>query len=131
MLGFGGAAGALALVYGGSLAACRFVPRKRPKFFALLDTVPDSDTARRIGKVMVASGHAPGDFDRVAALVSERPLIATALQTTCPTTRRHLVQDQCATDFAEGRMVSVEGWVLSETEARLCAAAWLAETRVA
>lgn len=127
-IGFAGIVGVGAAAYGGSLFACRFVPRKHPDFFALLDNVPGDAAARRIGRALVAAGHAPADFDHLAALVSQRPLIRTALSTDCPTTRKRLVQDQCGADFAEGRMVSVDGWILSETEANLCAAAWLAES---
>jgi hypothetical protein len=130
-IGLAGLTGAGVLAYGGSLVACRFVPRKHPDFFVLLDTVPGDETARRIGKAIVASGHAPADLDRLQAIVLERPHVRTALATDCPVTRKRLVQDQCSADFAEGRMVSVEGWVLSETEANLCAAAWLAEGRMA
>lgn len=126
-IGLGGTVALGAAVYGSSLAACRFVPRKHPDFFALLDAVPNDPAARRVGMAIVGSGRVPADLDRLAALVCERPLIRTALATGCPTTRIRLVQDQCSKEFAEGRMVSVEGWVLSETEAELCAAAWLAE----
>lgn len=130
-IGAAGIAGIAIVAYGAALAACRFVPRNRPGFFALLDTVPDDEAARRIGRAMVASGHAPGDLDRLAALVAERPLIGAALASECPLAREGLVREQCAGDFADGRMVAVDGWVLSETEARLCAAAWLAEGRLA
>ncbi|WP_436642828.1 hypothetical protein [Microbaculum sp. FT89] len=130
-IGLTGIVGIGAVAYGGSLFACRFVPRKHPDFFALLNAVPDNAAARRIGRAIVAAGHAPADFDRLAALISQRPLIRTALSTDCPTTRKRLVQDQCSADFADGRMVSVDGWILSETEANLCAAAWLAEGETA
>ncbi len=128
-LGIAGVAGFGVVAYGGTLVACRFVPRKHPSFFALLDAVPDDETARRVGKAMVASGHAPSDLRDLATLLSERPHIRAALVTDCPATRKRLVQTQCRADFAEGRMVSVEGWLLSQTEADLCAAAWLAGGR--
>lgn len=130
-LGVAGLAGLGVLAYGGSLVACRFVPRNRPDFFALIANVPKDAASRRVGAAMVGSGHAPADVDAIARLVSERPLIRTALQTDCPTTRRQLVRDQCSADFAEGRMVSVDGWLLSETEAHLCAAAWIADGQLA
>jgi len=130
-LGVAGVAGLGAVAYGASLAACRFVPRNHPDFFALIATVPKDRATRHIGRAMVASGHAPADLGALAVRVSARPLIRTALATDCPTTRKRLVQDQCSADFAEGRMVSVDGWLLSETEAELCAAAWIAETQIA
>jgi hypothetical protein len=38
-----------------------------------------------------------------------------------PWIRRRLVDDVIREDFEHGRIVIVNGWVLSETEARLCA----------
>jgi len=125
-LGIAGLAGLGIVVYGGALVACRFVPRKRPDFFALLDAVPDIPAARRIGRAVVLSGHAPSDLKDLADRIAGREHIRTALSTGCPTTRKRLVQAQCGADFSEGRMVSVDGWLLSETEADFCAAAWLA-----
>lgn len=116
VVAFGGVA------YGGSKVACRFVPRNHPDFFSLLDMTPDDAMARRIGRGALADSSLPGDFERIAASLRGRPLIAQALATDCPTSRRTLVQDQCATDFADGRTVVIDGWVLSETEASLCAA---------
>ncbi|MFJ5488061.1 hypothetical protein ACIKTA_10775, partial [Hansschlegelia beijingensis] len=66
------------------------------------------------------------EFHDVAAALTERPLMRRAIGEECPTTRRTLVQDQCAQDFADDRTVVVDGWVLSETEASLCAARILA-----
>lgn len=127
-LGILGLAGLGAVAYGSSLAACRFVARNRPDFFALLDAVPDHASGRRVGQAMLASGHAPRDLARIAARLEERPLIRTALATGCPATRRGLVRAQCRADFAEGRMVAVDGWLLSRTEAELCAAAEVVRT---
>ncbi len=39
----------------------------------------------------------------------------------------HWLQDRFREDFNEGRSIRVEGWVLSQTEARLCALAALLE----
>jgi hypothetical protein len=39
---------------------------------------------------------------------------------------RRQLQLEGAQDFASGRVARVDGWVLSRTEARLCAAVWLA-----
>lgn len=128
------ALGALAVVglgaaaYGSSLAACGLVKRNRPDFFALLDAVPDDDASRRVGRAMLASGQASRELSRLAASLGERPLIRAALDSGCPDTRRALVQAQCRADFVEGRMVAVDGWVLSRTEAELCAAAGIARS---
>lgn len=120
-----GSAGILVLggvAYGGSRVACRFVPRNHPDFFSLLDIPPDAPVARRIGLSALRLDAIPGDLPNLAATLVERPLIRQAIAEDCPTARRTLVQEQCAQDFAEQRTVVVDGWVLSETEASLCAA---------
>lgn len=38
---------------------------------------------------------------------------------------KQILMDQQREDFANGRIVNVQGWILSETEARLCALAAL------
>jgi hypothetical protein len=42
---------------------------------------------------------------------------------------RGALRSECARDFAEGRVVRVDGWILSRTEARLCAAVELGAGR--
>lgn len=120
LLGTAGAAVLGGVAYGGSRIACRFVPRNHPDFFSLLDVAPDDAAAREVGRLAMAGG-APGDLAGLEAALTKRPLVVAALGESCPTTRRTLLQDQCALDFAEGRIVEIDGWLLSETEARLCA----------
>lgn len=48
-----------------------------------------------------------------------------AWQTADPGRLRDLIARQQAEDFRQGRVVSVQGWTLSKTEARLCALAAL------
>jgi hypothetical protein len=110
------------IAYGGSRFACQFVPRNHPDFFSLLDMVPDGPATRRVGRAALALGRLPGDMEGIAVRLGTQPFFRAALASDCPTTRRQLVQDQCAQDFAAGRTVTVDGWVLSETEAGLCAA---------
>lgn len=117
---FIGLAGAGAFAYGGSWVACRFVDRSQADFFALLDMVPDTASARLVGERMLASG---GDPAALIARLSGREGVRKALATGCPQTREALVRGQCAKDFAARRTVTIEGWVLSQTEAELCAAA--------
>jgi len=38
---------------------------------------------------------------------------------------RKFIQDKVKEDFKQGRTISVQGWVLSQTEARLCGLAYL------
>jgi hypothetical protein len=64
-------------------------------------------SARVIGAAYIRS-HPADDFD-ISELPPDRPAIAAR------------VRD----DFANGRIVTVDGWMLSITEARLCALAYL------
>ncbi len=126
-----GSAGVVALgaaIYGGSRAACSFVPRNHPDFFSLLDIVPDDAAARRFGRLAIEAGLAPDGLSGLGERLAERPLVWAAIAETCPTTRAGLLRDGCAADFAQDRVVTLDGWVLSETEAALCAAKVLAHT---
>ena len=50
-----------------------------------------------------------------------RAAISKSQYSTFPWIRRRLLDEQIRDDFAADRIVVVNGWVLSETEARLCA----------
>lgn len=68
------------------------------------------DSAAEIGRWLISHGLMPADRDVVSAdLQSAWGAAAT----------RKAVE----ADFGAGRVVSVEGWFISETEARLCALA--------
>lgn len=110
------------VAYGGARLSCSVVPRNHPDFFSLLDITPDDAVARRIGERALVETSLPGAYGELADALSDRPLIAQAIVAACPTIRANLVKDQCALDFADGRAVVVDGWVLSETEAAFCAA---------
>lgn len=126
LLGTAGVAALGGAAYGASWVGCRFVPRNHPDFFSLLELAPNDAAAREIGRLAITTGRAPTNLESLHAALKARPLIEAALGESCPTTRRTLVQDQCALDFAEGRTVELDGWVLSETEANMCAARTLA-----
>jgi hypothetical protein len=123
LLGSAGLAALGGAAYGVSRIACSFVPRNHPDFFSLLDLAPDDEAARRIGRLALAAADGPpGDLVGLAEALAGRSLTRAALAESCPTTRAGLVKDQCALDFAEGRVVVLDGWLLSRTEAELCAA---------
>lgn len=130
LLGTAGFAALGGVAYGGSLAACRFVPRNHPDFFSLLDVAPDGEAASYVGRLALASFQAPMDLHDLQRSLTGRPLIRDAMTAGCATTRADLVRDQCALDFAEGRVVTVDGWLLSETEAEICAAKLLCRDAV-
>ena len=50
-----------------------------------------------------------------------RAAISRSQYNTFPWIRRRLLDEQIRDDFAVGRVVVINGWVLSEIEARLCA----------
>jgi hypothetical protein len=50
-----------------------------------------------------------------------RAAISRSQYNTFPWIRRRLLDEQIRDDFAAGRVVVINGWVLSEIEARLCA----------
>jgi hypothetical protein len=72
---------------------------------SLLALFPDPAAARAIGKAFLRDY--PGEAD-AAHLAARLP-------------RRHRLHMAISADFAAGKTVMVEGWVLSRTEARLCA----------
>jgi hypothetical protein len=57
--------------------------------------------------------------------IAVRRLAARSLRAGDGDARQRALRRACARDFAEGRVVRVDGFVLSRTEARLCAAALL------
>lgn len=75
----------------------------------------DPESAREIGRAYLQT--APGDGNR------ERLTTQLAARLDRPT--RDTLAASCREDFARGRTVMVNGWVLAETEARLCALAAL------
>ncbi|WP_020178892.1 hypothetical protein [Methylopila sp. M107] len=109
------------VVVGANRLACRFVPRNHPDFFSLLDLAPADEASLRIGRLELARAGAPTDASGLWSALRAKPLIAQAATTSCARTRAELVQMQCASDFAEARVVELDGWLLSETEAAICA----------
>lgn len=121
LLGTAGFAVLGGAAYGASFVACRFVPRNHPDFFSLLDLAPDDEVPHAIGRQALESGAAPGDLAGIESRLAARPFTLAALSESCPTTRAKLVADQCAQDFAQGRTIEIDGWLLSETETTMCA----------
>lgn len=103
------------------LLYCRNVSRNVPDFFASLDPQVFA-AARDVGLQVARRYPGYGTTQALADHLSERPLLLTAHQDTCLDTRRAMLQQQCCADFAAGHTVVVGGWVMSETEAQLCAA---------
>jgi hypothetical protein len=88
---------------------------------ALADALDHPGSARLIGRKVLAA--APGlSPDRlVAALAGAAGLAAERLPTIDRALLRSRLRAARAGEFHRGETVRVEGWVLSATEARLCA----------
>jgi hypothetical protein len=108
-----GLAGVAAAVTPGAAYA---LPRL-PTTGRLVALLADQASARQVGRAYLKA--MPADSDR-AQLLSQ---LAARLD---HDPSRETYAACCRRDFAEGRTVTVNGWVLSQTEARLCALAALA-----
>jgi hypothetical protein len=80
------------------------------------------ESAKVIGQAYLRNVPEEAEVSQLAAGIcsfqTERP---TAFTTAAPEQCRALLLQQQRQDFAHGRVVKVEGWILSQTEARLCA----------
>jgi hypothetical protein len=79
--------------------------------------IPHADSAARIGSRYLAS--APAEAD--AGLLVSSILGPQAHEATADAVLRRVVGESRQRDFLDGNTVSVDGWILSGTEARLCA----------
>jgi hypothetical protein len=104
------------------LVYCRRISRNTPNFFAGLHEDNALAAARVVGRKVKAQHPDFGTERVLAQFYGERPLLVAAHEQSCPDTRHAMVQRQCCQDFAAGNMLIVDGWVISETEAQLCAA---------
>jgi hypothetical protein len=124
--------GALAL--GGTFwAACAGQARAwlqpaggRPAAARLLAGLARPDSAAVVGRAYLASYPAEADRDRLATRLDQalRCQDCDPAQARADQLRAALAR-QIRADFAAARVVRVDGWVLSETEARLCGLAAL------
>lgn len=85
--------------------------------------IADLDSARQVGRAYLAQ--VPAEADRERLLTQLFPRLDPGAEGGSADWRGSFAA-RCRQDFAEGQTVQVEGWVLSLTEARLCALASLA-----
>jgi len=88
---------------------------------------PRGQSAHRIGRLYLRQ--APSEDDAPALvhlIVASLSVPLDALHRLDDGAMRELIERRVRQDFADGRTASVDGWVLSVTEARLCAVAALA-----
>jgi hypothetical protein len=104
---------ALGIVALGAVASTPALLRGRDSLHDLATLFRHPESARRIGEHLLARGAAPLDmaaplrFDSTAGGDREA--------------RRSALRQQAMQDYAAGNVVLVDGWVLSRTEAQLCA----------
>jgi hypothetical protein len=101
------------------------LPRPRPKATEPLQSLlrllePARNSAKAIGRVYLVQTPDENDWQiLVGRLLAESTISEHGMNGS-----RGLVTEfkhQCANDFSEGRIVLLDGWMLSRTEARLCA----------
>jgi hypothetical protein len=86
------------------------------------------DSACVVGREYLRATPGEATPSVLASLIAERlPAERQALESAREAELRRLLGASVVTDFEKGRTVELDGWVLSETEARLCALALLGE----
>jgi hypothetical protein len=123
LLGAGGVLAAGVAIYGAGLIGCRFVDRNVPDFFAAIEPLDgvDPEVLRTVGIAVVAAYPQYGSPGYAHAKLAGKPHTAAAMATSCPIERLVQFQTQCCDDFDDDRFLVVDGWIISETEAALCA----------
>ena len=86
----------------------------------------DKDSARVVGREYLRIVPAEADALKLAELIcAGRPERYAELSHASMVKVRRMLLHQQREDFDQGRIVNVKGWILSQTEARLCALATL------
>ncbi len=104
-----------------SNATAPAVPDRMPLQAALLGLLNHPDGARNIGARYLSLVPAEGDQRHLVNLLAKGAPGLMAREEA-----RALLQNAVREDFDQGRTVELNGWVISRTEARLCALASLA-----
>jgi hypothetical protein len=84
------------------------------------------ESARVIGRRYLALRPEEANLNRLTALICRTPENRARLAHASSEQLRGFLSEQQRIDFEHGRTVNIEGWVLSETETRLCAIAAIA-----
>lgn len=78
-------------------------------------------SAAAIGNRYLAATPSEADPHTLAMLIARTPQATARLLHADPSALRRLLAVQQRSDFRAGNTVTIDGWVLSQTEARLCA----------
>jgi nitroreductase len=116
----------------GALRPWRVLVAREPRAVAarLAHVLRDHAAARAIGAEYVSTR--PREASAAALVAAVAAGVAggrRTLETVSDGELRALLEQRTSGDFAEGRTVTLRGWILSETEARLCALASLLGSR--
>jgi hypothetical protein len=84
------------------------------------------ESAQVIGRRYLDLAPSEADLERLMALICHSDENSARFAHANTEQLREILLDQQRTDFARGRTVMIDGWVLSETEVRLCALAAIA-----
>jgi hypothetical protein len=123
-VGRGAAAGFATPALVAALVACRRDPELADELGAFFS---DSKSARQLGRACLAAFPDENDARILVERLAGADLARwNALAAEARSELAAAVRSRHRDDFASGRVVRVRGWVLSETEARLCALAALA-----
>jgi hypothetical protein len=117
-----GAAGALETARG--WAAAR-VGTPDPAVERLVGLFKHRDSARAIGAAYLALHPAEANTDHLVEVITHPPEDPLLIAHAGDAELRAWVRRRQAHDFATGNIVKLDGWLLSATEARLCALAAL------
>ena len=99
---------------------------RRPDAASVLAVLGRPDSAAVVGRAYLAGHPAEADRDRLAARLDQALRCQGCDPARAPTDQlRTALAGQIRADFAAAQVVTVDGWVLSETEARLCGLAAL------
>jgi hypothetical protein len=91
----------------------------------LMQAIGHRRSARAVGRAYLATAPQERSIERLIALLTGDRLPSDRVLNADAKALRAHVQEALSEDFAAGRTVSVRGWMLSLTEARLCALAVL------
>lgn len=102
-------------------------PAAEPLALSLAHFFPHDQSAKIVGlEYLRGAPHEASASVLVDLICSSDPERRGQLAQADARKRRELLRAQQRQDFEQGRIVRVQGWILSETEARLCALAALA-----
>jgi hypothetical protein len=97
-----------------------FVARKANAHTALLSALADRRAAAMVGRLALDAAPSPGNADAIADGIWSRLAME---QTGDVAAIRARLSAVIRDDFATERTIRLDGWLVSETEARLCALA--------